>query len=37
MLEEIIKIDMDQIAEKKEFSLVVEFSMDKTEVGLGMN
>ena len=37
MIEEIIKIGMDQIVEMEEFSLVVEFSMDKMEVDLGKN
>ena len=36
-IEEIIKIGIDQIAEIEEFSLVVEFSMDKMEVDLGMH
>ena len=37
MIEEIIKIGIDQISKIEEFSLVVEFSMDKIEVDLGMN
>ena len=37
MIEEIIKIGMDKIVELEEFSLVVEISMDKIEVDLGMN
>ena len=37
MIEEIIKIGVGQLAEIEEFSLVVEFSMDKIEVDLGAN
>ena len=37
MIKEIIKIGIDQIAEIEEISLMVEFSMDKIEVYLGMN
>ena len=37
MIKEMIKIGIDQIVEIEEFSLVVEFSMDKVEVDLGMN
>ena len=35
IIEEITKIGLDQILEIEEFSLVVEFSMDKIEADLG--
>ena len=36
MISEVIKIDIDQIAEIEEFNLLVEFNMDKIEVDLHM-
>ena len=37
MISEVIKIDIDQIVEIEECSLVVDLSMDKIEVDQGMN
>ena len=37
LIEEIIKIGIDQIVEIEKFSLVITFSLDKIEVVLGTN